>query len=79
MSYEELKEYGMLRKVDKQGPVSMYKRLVTVWNHLKPSVVAEKVKHFFKYYAINRHKMTTLTPALHAENYSIDDNRFDHR
>jgi hypothetical protein len=29
--------------------------------------VAEKVKHFFKYYAINRHKMTVLTPSYHAE------------
>ena len=25
------------------------------------------MKHFFKYYSINRHKMTTLTPAYHAE------------
>jgi hypothetical protein len=30
-------------------------------------------------YAINRHKMTTLTPSYHAEVYSPDDNRFDHR
>jgi NAD+ synthase (glutamine-hydrolysing) len=37
------------------------------------------VKHFFKYYAINRHKATVLTPSYHAENYSPDDNRFDHR
>lgn len=28
---------------------------------------------------MNRHKATTLTPAYHAENYSTDDNRFDHR
>lgn len=34
---------------------------------LSPSEVAEKVKHFFKYYAINRHKMTVLTPSYHAE------------
>jgi hypothetical protein len=26
-----------------------------------------------------RHKMTTLTPSYHAEVYSPDDNRFDHR
>jgi hypothetical protein len=32
-----------------------------------------------RYYAINRHKATTLTPAYHAEEYSPDDNRFDHR
>ncbi|XP_069760732.1 glutamine-dependent NAD(+) synthetase isoform X2 [Narcine bancroftii] len=41
--------------------------------------VAEKVKHFFRTYSINRHKMTTLTPAYHAEDYSPDDNRFDLR
>jgi NAD+ synthase (glutamine-hydrolysing) len=37
------------------------------------------VKHFFTYYAINRHKLTVLTPSYHAETYSPDDNRFDHR
>ena len=41
--------------------------------------VAQKVKDFYYYYAINRHKMTTLTPSYHAENYSPDDNRFDLR
>ena len=46
---------------------------------LSPSQVAEKVKSFFFYYAANRHKATTLTPAYHAESYSPDDNRFDHR
>jgi len=40
---------------------------------------ASKVKHFFRCYAINRHKMTVLTPSYHAETYSPDDNRFDHR
>jgi NAD+ synthase (glutamine-hydrolysing) len=35
-----------------------------------------QVKHFFKYYAINRHKATVLTPSYHAENYSPDDNRW---
>lgn len=41
--------------------------------------IAEKVKKFFFYYSLNRHKQTTLTPAYHAESYSPDDNRFDHR
>lgn len=41
--------------------------------------VADRVKRFFSKYAVNRHKMTTLTPAYHAENYSPDDNRFDPR
>jgi NAD+ synthase (glutamine-hydrolysing) len=37
------------------------------------------VKRFFFYYALNRHKATTLTPSYHAESYSPDDNRFDLR
>lgn len=41
--------------------------------------VADKVKRFFSKYSTNRHKMTTLTPAYHAESYSPDDNRFDLR
>ena len=41
--------------------------------------IAVKVKRFFFFYAINRHKMTTLTPSYHAESYSPDDNRFDFR
>lgn len=32
-----------------------------------------------RFYAINRHKATVLTPSYHAESYSPDDNRFDHR
>ena len=42
-------------------------------------IVAQKVKDFYFYHAINRHKMTTLTPSYHAEDYSPDDNRFDLR
>jgi len=41
--------------------------------------IAQKVKDFYFYHAISRHKMTTLTPSYHAENYSPDDNRFDLR
>lgn len=37
------------------------------WRGLHPpAVIAQKVKHFFTFYAINRHKATTLTPAYHA-------------
>ena len=39
----------------------------------------EVVTGFYHYYAINRHKMTTLTPALHSNDYSPDDNRYDLR
>lgn len=57
----------------------MFLKLLTIWSHLTPALVAEKVKRFFFYYSLNRHKMTTLTPSYHAENYGTDDNRFDLR
>jgi NAD+ synthase (glutamine-hydrolysing) len=79
MSYEELGWFGRLRKLSRCGPVSMYRKLRVTWNHLSPTQVAEKVKRFFFYYGINRHKMCTLTPSYHAEGYSPDDNRFDLR
>jgi NAD+ synthase (glutamine-hydrolysing) len=79
MTYEELGWFGRLRKLSRCGPVSMYQKLVLVWNHLSPLVVAEKVQRFFFFYGINRHKMCTITPAYHAEAYSPDDNRFDLR
>ncbi|OEU06739.1 glutamine-dependent NAD(+) synthetase with GAT domain-containing protein [Fragilariopsis cylindrus CCMP1102] len=80
MSYEELGWFGKLRKLNRCGPVSMYKRLVDEWSHLhSPNEVAVKVKRFFYYYSINRHKMCTITPSYHAEGYSPDDNRYDLR
>ena len=88
MTYEELGTYGRLRKVAKLGPVSMFRRLCSEWSTadaktnrkaMKPREVAEKVKKFFYFYSVNRHKMTTITPTYHAENYSPDDNRFDLR
>lgn len=79
MTYAELSRFGQLRKMKRCGPVSMFEKLVEEWHPLPPREVAEKVKHFFTYYAINRHKMTTLTPSYHAESYSPDDNRFDLR
>lgn len=91
MTYDELTTFGRLRKVDKLGPYGMFQRLVHEWGPNRPRVgddatpvytpkqVAEKVKRFFHYYAINRHKMTTITPSLHCNDYSPDDNRFDLR
>jgi NAD+ synthase (glutamine-hydrolysing) len=79
MTYEELGIFGSLRKIQRCGPVSMFTTLVSTWRSLAPSEVAAKVKRFFFYYAINRHKLTVLTPSYHAENYSPDDNRFDLR
>ncbi|KAJ2493545.1 glutamine-dependent NAD(+) synthetase [Coemansia sp. RSA 2050] len=79
MSYEELGVYGRLRKIKKCGPYSMFAQLLHEWQGVGPGEIAGKVKRFFFYYAVNRHKMTTLTPAYHAEAYSPDDNRFDLR
>mmetsp|Transcript_9847 Transcript_9847/g.17312 ORF Transcript_9847/g.17312 Transcript_9847/m.17312 type:complete len:705 (-) Transcript_9847:52-2166(-) len=79
MTYAELSVYGRLRKIARCGPVSMFKRLVSLWPHLPAEEVAVKVKHFFRTYAQNRHKATTLTPSVHCESYGVDDNRFDLR
>ncbi|XP_074284649.1 glutamine-dependent NAD(+) synthetase-like [Silene latifolia] len=80
MTYEELSIYGRLRKKFRCGPVSMFKNLCFRWgSRMTPAEIGEKVKYFFKYYSINRHKMTVLTPSYHAESYSPEDNRFDLR
>jgi len=79
MTYDELRAFGRLRKISRCGPVSMFKKLRVMWCFLCPKVVAEKVKRFFFYYSVNRHKMCTITPSYHAEGYSPDDNRFDLR
>lgn len=80
MTYDELSTFGQLRTQKRCGPYSMFCKLTSTWGRsLTAEEVAEKVKHFFRCYAINRHKMTVLTPSYHAEYYSPDDNRFDHR
>lgn len=79
LTYEELSLFGQLRKDYRCGPYSMFHKLVSIWKDKKTSDIMEKVKLFFKKYSINRHKMTTLTPSLHVESYSLDDNRYDLR
>ncbi|KAF2085239.1 glutamine-dependent NAD(+) synthetase [Saccharata proteae CBS 121410] len=89
MTYDELSVFGRLRKNHKLGPFGMWERLVHVWGPapgstpegrgLSPRQVYEKVRSFFWFYAINRHKMTTLTPSYHAEAYGVEDNRYDMR
>ncbi|KAJ1622408.1 hypothetical protein T492DRAFT_885282 [Pavlovales sp. CCMP2436] len=80
MSYAELSRFGTLRKLGRCGPVGMFELLRAEWAHnLSATEVAVKVKRFFRFYAINRHKLTTLTPSYHAEAYSPEDNRFDLR
>lgn len=80
MTYVELSVIGRLRKISRCGPYSMFCKLIEMWKETcSPSQVAIKVKHFFRMYSVNRHKMTTVTPSYHAESYSPDDNRFDMR
>lgn len=81
MTYDELSTYGRLRKEEKLGPWSMYLRLLVDWQDLGygPLTVAAKVQRFFRFYAMNRHKSTVLTPAVHMSGYNPDDNRHDLR
>jgi NAD+ synthase (glutamine-hydrolysing) len=79
-TYVELSILGRLRKEEKLGPYSAFTKLLHLWSAEKtPRETADKVKRFFHYWAINRHKMTTMTPSLHLETYSPDDNRYDLR
>lgn len=57
----------------------MFNELIHKWKHLEPKEISEKVKRFFFFYSVNRHKATTMTPSYFTENYGTDDNRFDHR
>lgn len=95
MTYDELSVFGRLRKVEKLGPWGMFGKLCALWcgpepsaaekakgatgRGLSPRQVYEKTRRFFWFYAVNRHKMTVLTPSYHAESYSPDDNRYDLR
>lgn len=79
LTYDELFVFGNLRKNNRYGPYSMFINLVSIWRHLEPAVISEKVKTFFKLYTSNRHKMTTLTPSISVGNNTAEDNRFDLR
>lgn len=93
LTYDELSILGRVRR-GQFGTYGPYGVFCKIWSErsnpqfeafrgLKenpdPSSLAAKVKRFFSLHARNRHKQTILTPALHAETYSPDDNRFDHR
>jgi NAD+ synthase (glutamine-hydrolysing) len=84
MTYAELSTFGILRKVEKCGPWSAYLRLLSEWKERpgyegQPAKIAEKVCRFFRFYAINRHKATVVTPSVHLSGYNPDDNRHDLR
>ena len=79
ITYEELSLMGQLRKNFKLGPLSMFVKLKSIWTNLKDEEIKEKVTKFFRKYGTNRHKMTVVTPSLHVEDYSLDDNRYDLR
>ena len=85
LTYEQLSILGKFRRGESGlfGPFFMFKR---IWakHHLYPQFkdaqdLATRIKRFFVLHAKNRHKMTVITPGLHAETYSPDDNRYDHR
>ncbi|KAK7994172.1 aminotransferase class-III [Apiospora arundinis] len=79
-TYDQLTVLGRLRKEARLGPYGTFQRLCHDWSEsYSPAEVADIVKRFYHFYAINRHKATTLTPSLHAQPYSTDDNRFDMR
>ena len=87
LTYKQLSLFGRFRK-GKFGACGPYSMFTQLWQKrhefdevrsLSAVELATKVKRFFQLHAKTRHKTTVLTPALHAETYSPDDNRFDHR
>ncbi|TAQ88217.1 hypothetical protein B7494_g3469 [Chlorociboria aeruginascens] len=82
LTYDELSTFGILRKVDKLGPWSAYLRLLGQWKTRPgygPRRIAEKTMRFYRFYAMNRHKATIITPSIHLSAYNPDDNRHDLR
>ncbi|GMT23683.1 hypothetical protein PFISCL1PPCAC_14980, partial [Pristionchus fissidentatus] len=80
LTYDELSVIGSLRKPGLMGPYAMFEALLSIWSgKYTLDEIEHKVKLFYRRYAINRHKATVSTPAYHAEAYSCDDHRNDHR
>eukprot|EP00672_Neobodo_designis_P021687 CAMPEP_0174828262 /NCGR_PEP_ID=MMETSP1114-20130205/1222_1 /TAXON_ID=312471 /ORGANISM="Neobodo designis, Strain CCAP 1951/1" /LENGTH=765 /DNA_ID=CAMNT_0016061975 /DNA_START=45 /DNA_END=2345 /DNA_ORIENTATION=+ len=80
MTFDELDLFSRLRMSLRCGPVSMYQKVSRLWcDALTPRQIADRVKRFFRYYAINRHKVSVLPPAVHLGSHSPDDNRYDQR
>jgi NAD+ synthase (glutamine-hydrolysing) len=64
LSYSDLELFGRLRKINKLGPVSTFDKVLGMQIY-ETEVLAEKIKRFYKFYGINRHKMTILTPSFY--------------
>ena len=80
MTYKDISYMGTLRKEKHLGPVGMARFLISrEYNSYSKDKIKTIIKKFFNRYAVNRHKITTLTPSYHAEDYSPDDNRYDLR
>jgi NAD+ synthase (glutamine-hydrolysing) len=80
MTLEEISTFAKLRQEMRLGPLSMFQRLLNDWRGRKnPGAIAVVVKKFHKFYGINRHKMTTMTPAYHAGKLNPDHHRHDMR
>lgn len=83
LTYDELNKFGELRKMENCGPWTMFCKLYHEWSlppySYESSTISEKVKKFWFYYSINRHKMTILTPCYYAKKTCPDDNRNDLR
>lgn len=53
MTYGELSDFGKLRKQGRCGPYSMFCKLLYLWgDKYRPEEIAEKVKHFFRYFIV---------------------------
>ncbi|KAK6337251.1 glutamine-dependent NAD(+) synthetase [Orbilia javanica] len=80
MSYDELAAFAISRKDERLGAVSMFQKHVQASaGDCTPREIAEKIKKFHYFFALNRHKTTTLTPAYHATSYSPHNNWCDSR
>jgi NAD+ synthase (glutamine-hydrolysing) len=78
LTNDEIRDMGVSRKVSHCGPLFMFKQLTSEWG-LPLVEVAEKVKHFFKLYATNRHKVGVATQSVHLTAYNCEDSRYDLR
>lgn len=78
LSYRELGIFARYRKCNHCGPLFMFKRL-GMQSGVDPVEIAQKIKRFHALYGRNRHKLSVVTPSIHIDSYSADDNRYDLR